>query len=107
MNVFDMRLKAGAQVSWNTPESFNSALLVIEGEGSVNENGFKSHDFVLFTNQGETISITTSKACTLLFLSGEPIHEPIAQYGPFVMNTMQEIQAAIEEFNAGKFGHLA
>ncbi len=106
IHAYDLRLEQGAEVSWQTPESYNSALLVIEGEGSANGSAFNAHDFVLFSNEGETISILTRKKCTLLFLAGEPIHEPIAQYGPFVMNTMQEIHQAIEEFNNGKFGHL-
>jgi hypothetical protein len=104
--VYDMRLNAGAEVSWIVPELFNAALLSVEGEGEVNGSHFKPHDFVFFTNEGETIQLKAKSKCTLLFLAGEPIHEPIAQYGPFVMNSMQEIHKAIEEFNSGKFGHL-
>jgi len=43
----------------------------------------------------------------MLFLSGEPIEEPLVHYGPFVMNSVDEINEAIEDFNAGKFGYLA
>jgi redox-sensitive bicupin YhaK (pirin superfamily) len=106
IHVYDMRLNAGASLSFNIAEQFNSGLLVIDGEGETNESAFKKHDFVFFSNEGETINIKTKEKCVLLFLAGEPIHEPIAQYGPFVMNSMQEIQKAIEEFNSGKFGHL-
>lgn len=106
IHMYDMRLNAEAELSWTVPEVYNSALLVIEGEGEVNGSHFKAHDFVFFSNQGETIQLKAENKCTLLFLAGEPIHEPIAQYGPFVMNSMQEIHKAIEEFNSGKFGHL-
>ena len=62
--------------------------------------------FVLFKNDGEEIEITTTEDAILLILSGEPINEPIAQYGPFLMNTWQELEQAIEDVNSGKFGVL-
>jgi quercetin 2,3-dioxygenase len=65
------------------------------------------HSFVLFANQGEEIHIKANKRSVVLLLSGEPINEPIVSYGPFVMNTEDEINQAIVDFNAGKFGVLA
>jgi len=71
-------------------------------------NGEKAgqHDLVLFKNDGDEINISAEKDSVLLLLSGEPINEPIAQYGPFVMNTQRELQEAFEEFQSGKFGVL-
>jgi redox-sensitive bicupin YhaK (pirin superfamily) len=60
----------------------------------------------LFKNEGETITIKANENSVLLLLSGEPIDEPIAQYGPFVMNTQQELQETFLEYQAGKFGVL-
>ncbi|MDB5006885.1 MAG: Quercetin 2,3-dioxygenase [Mucilaginibacter sp.] len=64
------------------------------------------HDFILFKNEGEEINISANKDSVVLLLSGEPINEPIAQYGPFVMNTHRELQEAFAEFQSGKFGVL-
>ena len=60
--------------------------------------------FVLFENEGETIHIEATEHSKILILSGEPIREPIASHGPFVMNTRQEIMQAFHDFEAGKFG---
>jgi len=60
----------------------------------------------LFKNEGEEIAIIADETAVVLWLSGEPINEPIAQYGPFVMNTHQELQVAFQEFQSGKFGVL-
>ncbi len=64
------------------------------------------NDFVLFKNAGEKISLVASSDAQLLVLNGEPIAEPIVQYGPFVMNTEQEIHQAFADFRSGKFGYL-
>jgi redox-sensitive bicupin YhaK (pirin superfamily) len=106
VNLFDMKLKAGAEIDFTTPLTHNTTLLVIEGEITVNGEKAGQHDFVLFRDNAEGISITANEDAVLLVLSGEPIDEPIAQYGPFVMNTQQELMEAIDDFNSGKFGKL-
>lgn len=64
------------------------------------------NNFVLFRNDGEDFSIEATEDSIVLVLSGEPINEPIAAYGPFVMNTKQEILQAFDDFEKGKFGTL-
>ena len=90
------------------PPSFsNTALLVIEGSIKVNNTEVAETDhFVLFENDGEAFSIEALENSVVLVLSGEPINEPIAAQGPFVMNTKQEIVQAIDDYNQGKFGYL-
>ena len=61
---------------------------------------------MLFKNEGEDIQIKATENAVVLLLSGQPINEPIASYGPFVMNTQAEIYEAMEEFQSGKFGVL-
>jgi redox-sensitive bicupin YhaK (pirin superfamily) len=106
VNVFDIRLKPGAAVSTQIEANHNTALLVINGSVVVNGEPANEHSFVLFRNEGEEISIVAKEESVVLLLSGEPINEPIASYGPFVMNTQEEIYTAIKEFQDGKFGVL-
>ena len=61
---------------------------------------------MLFENKGKEFTIKAEDDAEILILSGEPIDEPIASYGPFVMNTNDEIRQTIDDFNNGKFGYL-
>lgn len=106
VNMFDIKLNKGGEVTTSVPAEHNTALLVINGNIEVNGQKAKEHSFILFKNEGEEITIKGDEQAVVLLLSGEPINEPIASYGPFVMNTQEEIYEAIEEFQAGKFGVL-
>ncbi|GBL36119.1 putative quercetin 2,3-dioxygenase PA2418 [Filimonas sp.] len=106
MNVFDIHLNEDGEMSVDIPAGHNTSLLVVEGQIVVNGQQAGLHDFILFKNEGETIQMKSSAPSILLLLSGVPINEPIAQYGPFVMNTPQEIEVAFQEFQSGKFGTL-
>lgn len=106
MHVYNARLKKDAEAVMNFPANFNTGILVIEGSAIINEKQVDADHFVLFKNDGESVQIKTTEDAILLVLSGEPIDEPIAQYGPFLMNTWQELEQAIEDVNAGKFGVL-
>jgi redox-sensitive bicupin YhaK (pirin superfamily) len=106
INLFDIRITEGAALDFEIKTTHNCAILVIEGEAEINEKRTKQHEFVLFAHEGETIRIKANEKSILLLLSGVPINEPIAQYGPFVMNTKEELNVAFEEFNSGKFGVL-
>ncbi len=106
MNVFDIRMKANGEFSASIPANHNACILVVDGDVTVNSQRAEKHQFILFKNEGEDITINAILPSTLLLLSGVPINEPIAQYGPFVMNTQQELQEAFEEFQSGKYGVL-
>lgn len=107
MHVYNINLQAGASTAFTLPANYNTGILVIEGSVTVNgkESAATDH-FVLFNNDGEQISLSTTENTVLLVLSGEPINEPIAAYGPFLMNTHEELQQAYDDFNKGKFGYL-
>lgn len=107
VNLFNAKLNKDATATFNFPAKYNTALLVIEGSITVNDSEkVPTDNFVLFGNEGEEITIKALENSVVLILSGEPINEPIVSHGPFVMNTYEEINQAIMDVNAGKFGHL-
>lgn len=107
VNLMNAKLKSGGKATFNFPENFNTAALVVEGSILVNgEQKVQTNHFVLFENKGETFTLEAAEDSVILILSGEPLNEPIVPHGPFVMNTQQEIMQAFEDFNTGKFGYL-
>lgn len=106
INLFDIQLQAGGAAEFRIPASHNTSILVIEGKVEINDKEVPTHNMILFDNEGEEIVIRASENSVVLVMSGEPINEPIAQYGPFVMNSQAELQEAFREYQAGKFGVL-
>ena len=106
MHVYNARLGKGAEMELNFPSNFNTGILVVDGGAMINESAVSRDHFVLFKNDGDRIKVRSDEDSLLLILSGEPINEPIAQYGPFLMNTWQELEQAVNDVNAGKFGVL-
>lgn len=106
IGLFDVWLNAGGRVNFDFPASWNVGSLVMSGDVTFNRRTASAGDFVTFKNVGERVDIDAKTDARLLLMSGEPILEPIVQYGPFVMNTREEIVQAFEDFSAGKFGHL-
>ncbi|HWY38455.1 MAG TPA: pirin family protein, partial [Bacteroidia bacterium] len=104
MHLYNVRLSKHGKADFNLPTKFNTGLLVIEGSVKINGTEVVSTDnFVLFKNDGEEFNIEALENAIVLVLSGEPISEPIAAQGPFVMNTRQELIQAVEDYNMGKF----
>lgn len=106
IQLYNARLNKGASAILSFPAIYNTGLLVVEGTVLMNGSLVDTDHFVLFKNDGEEIEIETTENAIVLVLSGEPIDEPIAAYGPFLMNTWPEVEQAILDVNAGKFGVL-
>jgi hypothetical protein len=107
LNVWDLRLKGGQEVTLTLPDGHSAAIAVLRG--AVVANGSrqaKDAELLLFEPAGTEIRATAAIDSTLLMLSGAPIAESIAGYGPFVMNTRAEIETAMMDFRQGKFGRL-
>ena len=107
IHMYDVHLNAGADLSFQLPAHYNSGILVVDGAITVNGAAAPENHYVQLKNEGGAIRIGVTSQCILLVLSGEPLNEPYVNYGPFVMNTEEEIHQAIEDYNTGKFGFLA
>ena len=106
MHVYNAKLKQDSKAEFNLPEDYNTGLLVIEGTIKLNGDDIATDHFALLKNDGEQFSIEATTDAIVLILSGEPINEPIAAYGPFLMNSWDEVEKAIADVSAGKFGVL-
>lgn len=107
IEMYNARLKKGAKVTFDLPANFNTGFVMIEGTVRINESEpIGVNQFIHFENEGTLVHVEAIDDCVILVLSGAPINEPIVQYGPFLMNTAQEIQEAIADYNSGKFGYL-
>ncbi|CAM4159614.1 pirin family protein [Acinetobacter pragensis] len=108
INVWDGQLKADYETFVHVPAGHNALLVVLKGEVAVN-GGQKVLDssIVMFERDGDTaVQLQAYQDTQFLVLTGEPLNEPIQGYGPFVMNSKDEIIQAFNDFNAGKFGEI-
>ncbi|MFH6973874.1 pirin family protein [Neisseria sp. 23W00296] len=109
LNVWDVTVNEGAETAITVPAGHNLAIVVRHGEIELNgEAAIQPTQLAVFEREEGEIRIRNSGSgkAEILLLSGEPIDEPIAAYGPFVMNTQEELAESIREFNAGKYGYL-
>jgi redox-sensitive bicupin YhaK (pirin superfamily) len=108
VNVFDLRLSAGGRAEFKLPVGHNSAIVLLRGEVVVNASGALkgAAQIAPLSASGETVVLEAKAESLVLVLSGEPIQEPVASYGPFVMNTQAELRQAFEDYRAGKMGRV-
>lgn len=108
MNVWDLRLASAHRIEFSIPDGSTTALVVLKGEIQVSgAEAIGAAAVGLFDRAGETVCVEGAHDVTALLLSGAAIDEPIAGYGPFVMNTREEITQAIADYQQGKMGHLS
>ena len=107
MNVWDMQIARDKEVSFEQPEGWSTAIIVLEGSVTVNSDTLaKEAQLVVLSQQGKRVHLHSSSDAKVLVLAGEPIDEPIVGYGPFVMNSKAEIAEAVRDFNSGHFGQI-
>jgi redox-sensitive bicupin YhaK (pirin superfamily) len=106
MHVWDLRIKKGAVISLPAPNHWSAALAILQGQVDTEKGVADDASLIVFSRAGIGIEVSASQDTHALFLSGEPMQEPIVGYGPFVMNTKAEIAKAMEDFNEGRFGRL-
>ncbi|MGI0020463.1 MAG: pirin family protein [Nitrososphaera sp.] len=100
-------LDKGASVSQPVPPGYNVFAYVVEGEGAFGGKEARRGQMVMFGTEGDAVEIKAKTALSVLLIGGVPLNEPVARYGPFVMNTREEVHQAIEDYRAGKMGSIA
>ncbi len=106
MNVWDLRLKAGRSLEVDLPAGHTTALFVLKGSIRIGADTVGPAELAVMERQGTQLAFDIPEEATLLLLNGQPLNEPIVGYGPFVMNTQQEISQAIHDYNSGQFGQI-
>ncbi len=107
VNLWDLRLKVKRRAKLVVPAGYTTAVFVLKGKvvaGGSDRVG--AAELALFEPEGEEIALEAQEDAVILLLNGQPIDEPIAAYGPFVMNTQPEIRRAIEDYESGRMGKI-
>jgi hypothetical protein len=105
-------IRPGGRVSQRVPQGYNAFAYVVDGEGLFGAEGERAGDgqMVMFAADGDEVSIVnpadSGATLELLLIAGTPLNEPVARYGPFVMNTKEEIYQAVEDFRGGRMGAI-
>ncbi|MEO8803891.1 MAG: pirin family protein [Rudaea sp.] len=108
LDVWDVRLHSGHDVQFDLLAGRTLALVVLQGEVRINNEAIAhAGQLATFARDGETIALHAESDAKILLLSGEPIDEPVAGYGPFVMNNEQQLREAFVDYQSGRMGHLA
>ncbi|KAF4515974.1 hypothetical protein B566_EDAN000211 [Ephemera danica] len=108
IHLYDVQVRAGGCVSLTVPEGDNSSIFVLQGCVSVNGSREAGEaELIVCERNGSQVTIDARAESRLLVMGGTPIDEPIARYGPFVMNTREELVQAAKDYQAGKMGHLS
>ncbi|EDO36387.1 predicted protein [Nematostella vectensis] len=106
----DMHVSAGGSFVQEIPENYNGFAYVWRGAGSFGDDNISVEmgQVAFFGNEGSTVQIKarTNQDIHVLLIAGEPLNEPVVQHGPFVMNTREEIEQAINDFRTGKLGSI-
>lgn len=107
MQVWDVNVQAGAVVTLPAQQGWHALLVILQGEVNVDSKTLRGDaQLAVLDTVGNGVKIAAETDAHLLWLSGEPIQEPVVGYGPFVMNTREEIAQAIDDFNSGHFGQI-
>ncbi len=106
INVWDLQLNAEGEAQLRVPEGQTALLVVQAGAVRVNEEPMKAVELALLDREGEWVTLKTHSTARVLVLSGQPLNEPVVGQGPFVMNTRDQIREAIQDYQAGRMGHL-
>ena len=106
VNLLDARLRAGQQLRLSLRDGYSAGLYVVDGKITVNGEAANAGELVVLERKGDEVLIDAVSDATVFVMNGAPIDEPVAGYGPFVMNTQREIQQAFADYHAGRLGKI-
>jgi quercetin 2,3-dioxygenase len=107
INMWDVRVEGGADLTLPLPDGHNALIVVLSGHVTIGDQQVGEAEVARLSADGDSLAFHADSDAMLLVLTGEPIDEPVFGYGPFVMTSEQEIREAIEDFNSGKFARAA
>ncbi|NWG37047.1 pirin family protein [Nitrososphaera sp.] len=100
-------LKQGTKFEQKVPADYNAFAYVVDGSGTFGGKKAGRGQVVIFNRDGDSVSVAAETDLSVLLIGGAPLNEPVVRYGPFVMNTAEEIQQAIEDYSQGRMGIIA
>jgi len=108
IELYDLRVQAGHRVPLQLPAGHNAGVFVLSGRARIGESQTLTEaELAVFASTGEPVTMTAEEDAIILVMTGDAIKEPVARYGPFVMNTKSELVQAVTDYQAGKMGHLS
>jgi quercetin 2,3-dioxygenase len=104
MNVWDVRLNAGSTTEFNLPDGHTTAIFVLHGAVRTGDvHTIRPSELAVMQRAGTELVLEAQQDSVILLLNGAPLNEPVVGHGPFVMNTWEEIDQAIDDYNHGRF----
>jgi len=107
VELYDMRFDRESQIQLSMPDGFLAIILVVEWNIVVNDRTLENWDMIHLSRTGEKFTLSSLSSWKILIMGGKPLDEPIAAYGPFVMNTHEELMQAFKDVNDGKMGIIS
>ena len=107
INTWDLQLTAHGKSEIQVPDGHTCVFIVQKGSVTINGEAAKAVELIQFERDGRFVTLESESTSRILALTGKPIGEPVAGHGPFVMNTREEIQQAMQDYQTGKMGQLS
>jgi redox-sensitive bicupin YhaK (pirin superfamily) len=104
--MYELKMPAGSSVQLPIPEGYTCGLYVIKGSVNADDHRLLPSTMTRFETEGEGIDLSANEESLILVFGGAPLNEPIVAYGPFVMNSQEQIAQVIQDYEAGKMGEI-